>query len=397
MAQSKKRIGIRDIAALPVNSVIWDSTVTGFGARRQRGESVSYILYFRTKDGRQHKITIGRHGAPWTPDTARAEAQRLLGEVVVKGKSPTAARLSVQTVAELCDQYLKDAGSTMRRPKKASTLATDAGRIERHIKPLLGRKSVAQVTRQDIEDFMNDVAKGKTAKIEKTKKPRGKSVVRGGTGTASRTVGLLGGIFTYAVRLGLRPDNPVHGVMRPADARKMRRLNDEEYKELGKALARDDMWPPALAAIRFLALTGWRRSEASLLRWEEVNLERRTATLGDTKTGFSIRPLSKAACDTLGPAKSSGLVFIPARGETLALQTHWEKLKLPAGITLHTLRHSFASLAADLGYSEPTIGALLGHKSTTITARYVHFADAVLVAAADAVADETAQRMHYLV
>lgn len=173
----------------------------------------------------------------------------------------------------------------------------------------------------------------------------------------------------------------------------MRRLNDEEYKELGKALVREDMWPPALAAIRFLALTGWRRSEASLLRWEEVNLERRTATLGDTKTGFSIRPLSQAACDALGPAKSSGLVFIPARGETLALQTHWEKLKLPAGITLHTLRHSFASLAADLGYSEPTIGALLGHKSTTITARYVHFADAVLVAAADAVADETVKRM----
>ncbi|NKB78967.1 tyrosine-type recombinase/integrase [Ochrobactrum daejeonense] len=114
---------------------------------------------------------------------------------------------------------------------------------------------------------------------------------------------------------------------------------------------------------------------------------------GDTKTGFSIRPLSKAACDALGPAKSSGLVFIPARGETLALQTHWEKLKLPAGITLHTLRHSFASLAADLGYSEPTIGALLGHKSTTITARYVHFADAVLVAAADAVADETSRRL----
>lgn len=169
MAQAKKRIGIRDIAALPVNSVIWDSTVTGFGARRQRGESVSYILFFRTKDGRQHKITIGRHGAPWTPDTARAEAQRLLGEVVVKGKSPTAARLSVQTVAELCDQYLKDAGSTMRRPKKASTLATDAGRIERHIKPLLGRKSVAQVTRQDIEDFMNDVAKGKLRRSRRQK------------------------------------------------------------------------------------------------------------------------------------------------------------------------------------------------------------------------------------
>jgi len=57
------------------------------------------------------------------------------------------------------------------------------------------------------------------------------------------------------------------------------------------------------------------------------------------------------------------------------------------------LRHSFASLAADLGYSEPTIAALVGHKGGTITSRYIHTADAVLLAAADAVADETVRRM----
>ncbi len=50
------------------------------------------------------------------------------------------------------------------------------------------------------------------------------------------------------------------------------------------------------------------------------------------------------------------------------------------------LRHSFASLAADLGYSEPTIAALVGHKGHSITSRYIHSADAVLLAAADAVA-----------
>ena len=388
----KKRIGIRDIQALRPNSIIWDSTVTGFGARRQTGDSVSYILKFRTKDGRQHKVTIGRHGAPWTPDTARAEAQRLLGEVVVKGKSPTAAKLQAKTVSDLCDLYLKDASSTLRRPKKTSTIATDKGRIEGHIKPLLGRKIVEQVTRQDIEDFMADVARGKTAKVEKTAKLRGKSVVRGGSGTASRTVGLLGGIFTYAQRLGLRPDNPVHGVIRPADQRRTRRLSDGEYKLLGNALVSDDVWPDAFRAIRFLTLTGWRRSEAAELRWEEVNLERRTATLGDTKTGFSVRPLSQAACEELG-VKGEGLVFVGARGAVLALQKYWEKLGMPADVTIHTLRHSFASLAADLGYSEPTIGALLGHKGAGATSRYVHFADAVLLAAADAVASETEFRL----
>ena len=57
------------------------------------------------------------------------------------------------------------------------------------------------------------------------------------------------------------------------------------------------------------------------------------------------------------------------------------------------LRHSFTSLAADLGHSEPTIAALVGHKGRTVTSRYVHAADAVLLAAADVVADRTAELM----
>ncbi len=75
----------------------------------------------------------------------------------------------------------------------------------------------------------------------------------------------------------------------------------------------------------------------------------------------------------------------------------WAKIakkgEMPADVTPHTLRHSFASLAGDLGYSEPTIAALVGHKGHTITSRYVHTADAVLLAAADAVANRTAELM----
>ena len=75
----------------------------------------------------------------------------------------------------------------------------------------------------------------------------------------------------------------------------------------------------------------------------------------------------------------------------------WDRIMrlggLSADITPHTLRHSFASLAADLGYAEPTIAALVGHKGGTITSRYIHSADAVLLAAADAVANETGIRM----
>ena len=66
---------------------------------------------------------------------------------------------------------------------------------------------------------------------------------------------------------------------------------------------------------------------------------------------------------------------------------------LPADVTPHTLRHSFASLAGDLGYSETTIAVLVGHKGRSITSRYVHAADAVLLSAADAVASRTTELM----
>jgi len=105
-----------------------------------------------------------------------AEAQRLLGSVASKADPAAEKRTArgAQTVSQLCDLYLADAESgrlvTRRRaPKKASTLDTDRGRIERHIKPLLGRRSVVSVTRDDIEGFMHDVATGKTAGKTKTK------------------------------------------------------------------------------------------------------------------------------------------------------------------------------------------------------------------------------------
>ena len=75
----RKRIGLREVRALGPGAELWDSAVSGFGARRQVGTAVSYVLMYRTREGRQRRFTIGRHGAPWTPDTAREEARRLLG------------------------------------------------------------------------------------------------------------------------------------------------------------------------------------------------------------------------------------------------------------------------------------------------------------------------------
>jgi integrase len=405
-----KRIGLREVRALKPGQIAWDGAVAGFGARRQRSEVTSYVLFYRTLEGRQRWQTIGRHGSPWTPETARAEAQRLLGQVK-KGEDPAAvkqAKRQAADVAELCDLYFADAKAgrvltRSKKSKKSSTLEIDKGRIERHIKPLLGQLKVAAVTTDDVDKFMHDVALGKTAGNKRSEKKRGLARVRGGKTAASRAVGLLGGIFTYAVRHRMRSDNPVRGVMRFADGKRERRLTDDEYKSLGDALMKAKMknfWPAAVAVARFLALTGWRSGEALGLRWDEVDLQRRTATLDDTKTGRSVRPLPSAACDVLRDVPRSGALVFPAtRGEGLMLgfRKLWKRIAklggVPPDVTPHVLRHSFTSLGSDLGYSEVTIAALVGHKGHSMTSRYIHSADAVLLAAADAIADQTAALM----
>ena len=138
-------------------------------------------------------------GSPWTPDAARERARELLGEIV-KGADPSAEKQAARkaaTIAELCDLYLADAeaGRLLTRrnvAKKPSTLALDKGRIERHIKPLLGRMAVAAVDRADVERFMHDVAAGKTAAKAKTAKKRGLGARYGranGSNARRRTVG----------------------------------------------------------------------------------------------------------------------------------------------------------------------------------------------------------------
>jgi integrase len=405
-------IGLRDIRDLGPNQILWDSgkgAVAGFGARRRSSEAITYIVKYRVKDdGRARWLVLGRHGV-LTPDEARDKAKAILGQVV-DGADPAAirdARRDADTVADLCDRYIEDMETgrllTRRRgPKKPSTILTDKGRIVRHIKPLMGPLKVASVDRDDIENFMHAVATGKTAGRIKTRR-YGLARVTGGKGTATRTVGLLSAIFTFAVKHRMRTDNPCAGVTRYADGRRERRLAEEEYAMLGDALRRaegEGIWPPAIAAVRFVALTGWRLGEVLDLTWEELDLARRTATLGDTKTGRSLRPLSHAACDVLRAIPRIGghnRVFPATRGDgpMVGFKKFLPKIAkdLPRDITAHVYRHSVASVAVDLGYSELAIAGLLGHRLGSVTSRYAHAADAVLLAAADRVADRILEMM----
>src|SRR5262249_40340890 len=121
----------------------------------------------------------------------------------------------------------------------------------------------------------------------------------------------------------------------------------------------------------------------------------------DTKTGRSIRPLSQAACDVLEtqPRGPNPLVFAGARGGSGAeiFKRQFKRIAklggLPNDISAHTLRHAFVSVAADLDFSDLTIGALVGHRGRSMTSRYAHGADAVLLAAADRVAARISELM----
>ncbi|MCH8323458.1 MAG: integrase arm-type DNA-binding domain-containing protein, partial [Proteobacteria bacterium] len=265
---------------------LWDPALSGFGVRIFPSGKKTYLIQYR-KNGRTRRYKIGPH-VVFTVDQARTRAKILLG-LVADGKDPSDERkekLKGITLKTLCKMYLEEGCYA----KKESTILTDRGRIERHIKPLLGSKSVQSIEKVDVEKFLADIAKGKTVAQVKTKK-HGLARVRGGKGTATRTVGLLGSIFTFAIKKGIRTTNPVHGVKKYPDRKIGRFLNSKELKTLGEALnkaEKDGVNSYAINLIRHLALHGCRRGELLTLEWKNVDLENGFLILPESKTGHKI-------------------------------------------------------------------------------------------------------------
>ncbi len=171
-----------DAAKPPLNggrTYIWDSELRGFGLM-VTGRVKSYVLQYRTPEGRSRRLTVGRHGSPWTPEEARQCAGEMLRSAK-KGNDPLDAKAEARaalTVAQLADMYLLE--GPMEKPnKKFSSWKTDRSNIDRHIKLLLGTKIARSLTKADVARFQADVAAGKTAKDEKTG-PRGRAIVQGG-------------------------------------------------------------------------------------------------------------------------------------------------------------------------------------------------------------------------
>jgi integrase len=145
--------------------------------------------------------------------------------------------------------------------------------------------------------------------------------------------------------------------------------------------------------IRQIALTGCRRSEMIKLRWIETDMEASCLRLVDSKEGASTRAIGLPVVEFLEcrwTAKAGAYVF-PGQGDDNAFGSfpnHWEKIfrnTSLADITPHVLRHSFASIANDLGFTEVTIAALVGHAKGSVTSKYIHTLDTALIMAADTI------------
>ncbi|WP_166299572.1 tyrosine-type recombinase/integrase [Bradyrhizobium sp. 2S1] len=372
-------ITISAVRALAPSEAIWDAghreAVRGFGVRKQKNAAI-YVLKYRAH-GRQRFYTIGAHGSPWTPETARRKAKQLLGRVA-DGKDPAdekkqSALRDADTLRKIIDRYLKHA---KQKQKPRSYVET-----ERHL--LINWKSLHSASafhihRRHVALRLAEIAEGQ------------------GLVAASHARAALSAMFNWAIREGLDlPANPVLGTNRPAGPKSRDRvLTDTELAEIWSACGDDDYG----RIVRLLILTAQRRDEIGGLRWDEIATEVDAATLLPISAIRLPPARTKNRREHLFPLVPLALALLPARrndrdhvfgdgprrdGDPQRGFSGWSKSKaaLDARIlaarkvadpeakplphwTVHDLRRSAATgLADQLGVLPHIVEAILNHVS----------------------------------
>jgi integrase len=401
---------------------VWDSEVRGFGLMVTARGIKSFVLQYRTQEGRSRRLTIGRYGSPWTPEDARRRAIEMLRNVR-QGFDPLEIKAEARgavTIAELAELYLTE-GAAEKPNKKSRSWETDRSNIECHVKPLLGSKIAKRLTKSEVSRFQADVAAGKSANDHRTG-PRGRAIVEGGKGIAARSLAVLSAMLSFAAGRGLIASNPAKGVHPYKGLKKERFLGDFEVACIASALdaLEQEGAIPSVAntAIKLLLLTGCRKGEILSLRWDYVDFDRQCPRLPDSKTGAKVVPIAAEPLAILARLpRNSPWVFaaIKGQGHYVGLQKHWQTVKLRADalvveasrngkqsaadtrtlndVRLHDLRHSFASFAVMDGAPLYLVGKLLGHKQARTTELYAHVAEDPLRATAEIAARRIARAM----
>ncbi len=383
MATLKARISVTVVQRLMPGDTAFDTDISAFGARRQVGPP-SYFVKTRVM-GRQKWVTIGKHGAPWTPDTARKEARKILTEA-----SDGIDRNHVKKTASAASPFREVAEHFVHLygPKlKPRTLEEYQGLIRRYLVPTFGTLRIDAIVRGDVT----------TAHAKWAEYPR----------AANHALSVLSKIMSWAEEHGYRPErsNPCFGVKKYRETKRQRYLRPDELARLGQVLREAEqeaaISAAATAAFRLLLLTGARLGEILSLRWSYVDLGRRLLILPDSKTGQKTIPLNEPAIAILSAipkVDDNPHVIVGHRtGSAMVdLFKPWSIVRTRAGLAdlrIHDLRHTFASVAVETGGSLPVIGKILGHLEPQTTARYAHLSNDPVARLSETTATTIAARL----
>lgn len=306
---------------------LWDEELRGFGLKVTSKGARSYVFQYRL-GGREtlaRRFTIGTHGSPWTPSTARQEAERL-ALMVRQGIDPREdqrerRRESVDLAFRAYAKRFLELYVATEWPA-SSAFAESILRL--HVTPILADKPLTRIAKSDITDVLDRLPASKPAL-----KRNVYAVVRR--------------LFRWAVGRGDLDRSPLEGFEAPASvASRERVLNDEELALAWKAA--EGLGYPFGPIFRLLILTGQRREEVAGVRWQELDRQSAMWTLPAerSKNGKThLVPLSRSAVDLLdcvaraGAWPRSGYVFTTT-GKTAV--SGYSRAKKRLDTALHSLR-----------------------------------------------------------
>jgi integrase len=246
---------------------------------------------------------------------------------------------------------------------------------ERSIDPAIGSAPVRDITGHELSTI-----------IRSALRVDGRGNVTGGKAAAGNLYRLLHHLFAKALAWRLRPlelGHPLDGIEQPRVPRRERLLSDAELSGLLSAIGGHGGAPQVKQALRLAALTGWRINELLHLRWEHIRRDLAEVQMPDTKTGFSVRPLSPAAIAILDeiirrPGVPWVLPGIRDPRKPLDYDTVHKAacmISMRAGlsrVTPHILRHRVTTDVASASPNIRTGMAVTGHKSAQAFLAYVH-------------------------
>ena len=333
------------------------------------------------KKGRKYRVHVRVNGKQKTRivdnlDLAR-EVETTFKAAAIRGEFDIKKKTRAVSLQDFWDKkYL----SWMKGNKKSWYV--DQCNFNKHIGPMLGKKTLDQITQFDIESFVLSL-----------KKKKNKSGIPLSAATIKHQLILLNRILNIALQWGeFTGQNPCKRVEKPKlNNTIVAFLSNDEITSLTNIL---NEWPDLIpaAVIRFALFTGVRRSEIFKLEWRDIDLEQETMTLRDPKgKKDQILPLSPQAKEVLENVPrefETPFIFYSTNGaKRVTIRHTWTKIKeaagLPKSFRFHDLRHNYASHLVSNGVSLYAVQALLTHKDAKTTQKYAHLNDDALRQAAN--------------